>query len=121
VIEGESLFNDGVAILLYEIFEELVEAEETGLIHDNLSLHIFLQFIRITFGGPLFGWIMGKLSILFLSAVFNDEAVETSITLCAAYLTYYIGEAYLGKQKALVAFVCDNFFNIFEHNGMGCK
>jgi sodium/hydrogen exchanger 10/11 len=93
MIEGESLLNDGVAILLYEIFLEVVKSSDEG----NQGLNIFLMFCRITIGGPVFGWLMAKLSIFCLSRIFNDAAVEVSITLVAAYLTYYIGEEFLGK------------------------
>lgn len=98
MIEGESLLNDGSAILLYEIFMKIVAPSEN---EDISAGAIIGTFCRIAIGGPAFGWFMARLSIFFLSRIFNDAAVEVSITLVAAYLTYFIGEAYLGKQKLI--------------------
>lgn len=93
MIEGESLLNDGIAILLYEIFKEIVESPEA----EGLELTILRKFCQITLGGPAFGFIMGKIAILCVSLIFNDATVEITITLVAAYLTYYVGEAILGS------------------------
>jgi len=97
MIEGESLLNDGVAILLYEIFESIVETPEQ---HD-LALHVLQKFCQITLGGPAFGFFMAKIAVFCLSRIFNDATVEITITLVAAYLTYYIGEAILGVSGVM--------------------
>lgn len=101
LVDGESLLNDGVAILFYEIFSELVEGQENTALEGesggggNHGLEILRKFSQITLGGPVFGWVMGKLTIRYLSLIFNDAAVEVSVTLCAAYLTYFIAENYI--------------------------
>ena len=66
-----------------------------------LALEIFVYFIRVAFGGPLFGYIMAKLTIFWLSRVFNDALVEITITLASAYMTFYIGENFLGVSGVL--------------------
>ena len=58
------------------------------------GLDIFLYFVRVALVGPLFGWFMGKLTVLWLSHVFNDALIEITITLVSTYITYFIGEAY---------------------------
>ena len=55
----------------------------------------------MTIGGPLFGWIAGKVAIFWLSHVFNDYLVEIMITLVSTYLTYYIGEELLQVSGVL--------------------
>lgn len=96
LVDGESLLNDGVAILLFEIFSELLQEEEQEINldnhHESQALKMFITFARITLGGPAFGWVIAKLTVRFLSLIFNDAAVEVSVTLCAAYLTYFIAE-----------------------------
>jgi NhaP-type Na+/H+ or K+/H+ antiporter len=96
MIEGESLLNDGVAILLYEIFKEVVEKPDD---ESDQTIHITKQFLQIAVGGPTFGWVMGKLTIFCLSLIFNDAATEITITLVAAYLTYFIGEFYISELR----------------------
>jgi len=98
MVEGESLLNDGVAILLYEVFKEFVEEPEGS---DDQELRLVALFIRITIGGPAFGFFMAKLSCLFLSRIFNDAATEITITLVTAYLTYFIAEHFLGNLESI--------------------
>ena len=62
---------------------------------------IVLYFVRVVIGGPLFGWIAGKIVIFWLSHVFNDYLVEIMITLVSTYLTYYIGEEILEVSGVL--------------------
>ncbi|CAL8091440.1 unnamed protein product [Orchesella dallaii] len=101
LVDGESLLNDGVAILFYEIFSEIVQHEGNGATEEGRGMKIFIMFMRITLGGPFFGWFMAKITIRYLSMIFNDAAVEVSVTLCSAFLTYFIGEAYLGVSGVM--------------------
>lgn len=96
MIEGESLLNDGVAILLFEIFEGLLEhGQEEGAAPataGSIAQEVVLKFLQIAIGGPIFGWVMGRLTIFFLSYVYNDPPVEISATIVTAYLTYWMSE-----------------------------
>jgi len=105
MIEGESLLNDGVAILLFEIFKDILEEEE-ALSIGRLILKIFLQFLQIAVGGPVFGWIMARVTIFMLSFVFNDPPVEISATIVAAYLTYWLSEDVLSEFLKNSSEVC---------------
>ena len=66
-----------------------------------LGGEITLYFVRVALGGPLFGWIAGKIVIVWLSHVFNDYLVEITITLVSTYLTFYIGEEILQVSGVL--------------------
>lgn len=76
MIEGESLLNDGVAVLLYEIFVEIVEEPEMLANVFPLSLHILTKFCQIAIGGTAFGFIAGKITVLSLNRVYNDPTVS---------------------------------------------
>lgn len=60
-----------------------------------------MYFVRVALGGPLFGWIAGKIVIFWLSHVFNDYLIEITITLVSTYLTFYIGEEILQVSGVL--------------------
>lgn len=67
----------------------------------HTALEIFTYFVKVAFGGPLFGYVMAKVTIFWLSHVFNDALVEITITLASTYVTFYIGEAFLGVSGVL--------------------
>ena len=52
-------------------------------------------------GGPIVGYIMAKITLFWLSHVFNDALVEITITLASTYLTFYIGEGLLHVSGVL--------------------
>ena len=58
----------------------------------SAALEIFLYFVKVALGGPAFGYLMAKITIFWLSHVFNDALVEITITLASTYITFYIGE-----------------------------
>eukprot|EP01135_Chromosphaera_perkinsii_P012182 Nk52_evm1s2612 gene=Nk52_evmTU1s2612 len=87
VIEGESLLNDGTAIVLFTV---LLDAVKEGTIKP--AGEVTLTFIRMAVGGPIFGGVVGLLTAWWLGHVFNDAAVELTITLSSTYITFYIAE-----------------------------
>ncbi|KAJ8298747.1 hypothetical protein KUTeg_022807 [Tegillarca granosa] len=100
VIEGESLVNDGAAIVFFNIFLKLTTTEE-GMTGGQIVWH----FVRVAVGGPLWGFLMGKISLFWLARVFNDALVEITITLASTYLTYYIGEEFMEVSGVLAVVV----------------
>ncbi|ESO97538.1 hypothetical protein LOTGIDRAFT_152631 [Lottia gigantea] len=100
VIEGESLLNDGAAIVLFNIF--LILSTTTAGLSGG---EIVVYFLRVAIGGPAFGLLMAIFAIFCLSQVFNDVYVELTVTLVATYATFYIGEALLGVSGVLAVVV----------------
>jgi len=66
-----------------------------------VGLQIFLYLLRVVLGSPVFGYIMARLTIWWLSRVFNDAVVEITITLAATYFTYYVGEVLIQVSGVL--------------------
>ena len=102
--------NDGAAIVLFNVLHgEVTGQSRNGINHLNaksyalpfLGGEITLYFVRVALGGPLFGWIAGKVVIFWLSHVFNDYLIEITITLVSTYLTFYIGEEILQVSGVL--------------------
>jgi len=105
IIEGESLFNDGMAILFFEIFKELVTSDGDEIQGGALGAHIIKKFIQLAVGGPVFGFVAAKIAIFLLNRIFNDATVEITITLVSAYLTFYVGEEILGVSGILAVVI----------------
>lgn len=95
IMEGESLLNDGTAIVVFTLFLELSKGEVyTGG-------EVVLLFLRVALGGPLFGAFAGKVTVLLLAKVFNDALIEITLTVSASYITFYVAEAWLGVSGVL--------------------
>lgn len=88
LIEGESMLNDGTAIVLFMVFLTGITGQATG------SSPV-IEFFRVAVGGILVGLIVGSLAISWVRKVFNDALVEISVIIAAAYLTFYLAEHFL--------------------------
>lgn len=73
-IAGESLFNDGVGIVIFLTILELVTNQNVAF------SHVSLLFIREAFGGAVLGYILGWIAYWMMSSV-KDYFVLVLITL----------------------------------------
>ncbi len=101
LIEGESLLNDGTAIVIFMVILTGITGEAAGG-----TLAGILEFFRVSFGGAIVGGIIGWLIIRWVKKVFNDALVETSLIVAAAYMTFFIAEHFfhVSGVLALVAY-----------------
>ncbi|HKL66401.1 MAG TPA: cation:proton antiporter [Bacteroidales bacterium] len=90
LIEGESMLNDGTAIVLFMVFLTAITGDASG------ASPVF-EFFRVALGGILTGIIVGGVSIWWVRKVFNDALVEISVIVVAAYITF---------------FICEHFFHV---------
>ena len=85
LLEGESLLNDGTAIVLFKL---ALVAAITG--HFSL-VEGLIDFVRVGFGGIVVGLILGWL-ISRLIARIDDHLVETTLTTVLAFGSYLVAE-----------------------------
>jgi len=89
LIEGESLLNDGTAIVLFTLF--------LGMIVSNGStqlsfFNIVADFSYVVFLGLIVGVVFGYMAIMLISRVFNNPLIEISLSVGVAYLVFFIAE-----------------------------
>ncbi len=99
LIEGESLFNDGTAIVIFMV----LLASITGSTEGNNAI---VEFVRVVLGGVAVGVTVGWLVVTWLKRVFNDALFEITVVVGAAYLAFFVAEYFLhiSGVLALVAF-----------------
>ncbi|XP_035229401.1 sodium/hydrogen exchanger 11-like, partial [Stegodyphus dumicola] len=98
LIEGESLLNDGVAIVLFEILEHHLSGRSLK-VTDSL-----IELGKTCFGAPAFGYTLAKISEWILVRIYISPVSEMTITFVFAYATYLTAERFLGIS-AVVAVV----------------
>ncbi|MEH6451723.1 MAG: cation:proton antiporter [Psychromonas sp.] len=89
LIEGESLLNDGTAIVLFTLFYGMLtlgsEAQFDVLV-------IASNFLLVCILGAVIGLVIGGITLLWIGRLFNQPIIEITLTISAAYISYFIAE-----------------------------
>jgi NhaP-type Na+/H+ or K+/H+ antiporter len=91
LIVGESLLNDGTAMVLFSLYFELLKG------HDYSNSFMMGFFLKMAVSSPLFGILMGLIAVHFMSYATkpmssDDVTVQIAITFCCAYMTFFLAE-----------------------------
>ena len=93
LVDGESLFNDATAIVVFNIVLGIIAAGtafSTTVIISGIG-----QFLLVFFGGLLIGAILGGAMLWIISLGRKDHMVQAVLTSVLAYLTFIIAEHFL--------------------------
>lgn len=92
LIEGESLLNDGTAIVFFTLFYGMVVAtsDNAGISLGSVSW----DFIWVVSGGLISGLICGWIAVFWIGKVFNDPMIEITVTIATAYVCFIVAEAF---------------------------
>jgi CPA1 family monovalent cation:H+ antiporter len=88
IVEGESLFNDGVAVVAYRAL--VLSATATGGAIAFSPMEAAQAFFVLTAGGALVG-VMAGVAALFLRAA-DNAALDVAVTAVVAYGSYIVAE-----------------------------
>ena len=101
MIEGESLLNDGTAMVVFLVLLDIVEGNEATF------WGVVFKFVRLSIGGPLLGLIVGIIVEQILARIHNQFVLEVNTTIYASYLMFFLAEStslHVSGILALVAF-----------------
>ena len=99
LMEGESLFNDGTAVVVFLILLDVVMGG-TFDVADGIS-----RFVIVMVGGALTGFTIGMLVNYVLERVVNDNAIQIALTLIMAYGTFLLAEEALHVSPVIAVVV----------------
>ena len=85
LVEGESLLNDGTAIVVFHV---VLGIALTGEIHATEAL---IDFVRVVAGGVIVGFSLGW-AVAWLIARVDNHLIETTLTTVLAFGVYLVAE-----------------------------
>lgn len=112
-ITGESMFNDGSAMVFFNIFSGLFlhELNIEGLGNEITLGEGFEAFFRLALGGACIGvaFSIGLIFVLYgLDRRLDKEnnVVQVAATVTTAYLTFYVSEVTAGCSGVIAVVLC---------------
>jgi len=98
LIDGESLLNDGSAIVIFMVIFGMITGSGGG---SALAI-----FFKVAVGGVVLGMAVGWIVVTWLKKVFNDALFEITVVVGAAYLAFFVAEhfAHVSGVLALVSY-----------------
>ncbi|BBM02706.1 sodium:proton antiporter [Microbulbifer sp. GL-2] len=111
LVEGESLFNDAAAVVLYSLVlglatYSIVESSSMGAAAPTLSVgSVSLYFCMIFFGGVAVGLVFGLFTTLVILFLKSSSASLMTLVV-AAFASFYLAESILHVSGIISVMVC---------------
>jgi len=103
LVEGESLFNDATAIVLFRI---LLVAVAAGAFDAATLVSGALDFMVVFLGGLIVGGVIGQLMVSSLRLASDDPLIQVALSTVVAYMAFIVADHYLhvsGVMSTLAA------------------
>ncbi|KAL3652883.1 Son of sevenless 1 [Castilleja foliolosa] len=105
IIEGESLMNDGTAIVVFQLFYRMV-------LGWSFNWGAVIKFLlQVSLGAVGVGLAFGIASVLWLGFIFNDTVIEISLTLAVSYIAYFTAQEGLAVSGVLTVMTLGMFYS----------
>ncbi|KAJ3672840.1 hypothetical protein LUZ60_006214 [Juncus effusus] len=107
IIEGESLMNDGTAIVVYQLFYQMVMGQ-------SFSAGDVIKFLsQVSLGAVAVGLAFGIVSVLWLGFIFNDTVIEITLTLAVSYIAFFTAQDAAEVSGVLTVMTLGMFYAAF--------
>ena len=102
LVEGESLFNDGTALVVFKIILAIVMAGTFSF--SNLAGGA-IDFVLISIGGSLVGVLLGVIFSWVIGKIWNNPLVEITLTIVLAHSSFIIAEHFMHVSGVIATVV----------------
>ncbi|MFN2221939.1 MAG: Na+/H+ antiporter [Chloroflexota bacterium] len=92
LVEGESLFNDGVAIVIFNLALAAGAVAVTGEGEALGPVAVIGEFLRVAVGGLVIGGLLGFLVSMVILKNVDDALIETATTVALAFGAFIVAE-----------------------------
>lgn len=103
IIEGESLFSDSIAMIMFEL------TLAASLTRQFILKEAIYEFVFVIIGGVIVGGVMGfviiKLRLLIIKHNFESPSMMTVIQLSTPFIIYIVAEHYLHVSGIIAVIV----------------
>lgn len=86
ILEGESMVNDAMALILFRLSLAVILGSSFSLPHATA------QFVLVATGGIIIGLLVGAIAIYLLPKI-NSVTAETTLTFITAFTCYFLSES----------------------------
>lgn len=90
LVEGESLFNDATAIVLFTILAAMLTGGRDADVLAGIG-----AFLTVFLGGAVVGYVSAVAVCVLIGRLHHVPLVEITLTFCLAYLAFILAEHYL--------------------------
>ncbi|KAJ4974131.1 hypothetical protein NE237_007305 [Protea cynaroides] len=105
IIEGESLMNDGTAIVVFQLFYQMVLGR-------SFSVGDIIKFLtQVALGAVGIGLAFGIASVFWLGFIFNDTVIEITLTLAVSYIAYFTAQDGAAVSGVLTVMTLGMFYS----------
>lgn len=112
IVEGESLLNDGSALVLFTLARGMLLSHVVPT-----PLEVFVSVLRLSVGGPIIGLCIGATASWVLGFILNDPLSEITITLVVGYGSFIVAESTGLHASGVLAMVVAGLYMSFYGRG----
>ena len=94
LVEGESLFNDGIAIVIFSIALTIGASVAGGTGEVFSAGDAVIEFLRVALGGLAVGSVLGYLVSAVVLKNVDDHLIETATSVALAFGSFVIAEEF---------------------------
>jgi len=114
---GESLLNDGVAVVLYKVFESFLEMD--GPVTGRNVWRAILKFFVVAGGGTLLGICFGFFGAYITKYTIHVRIIEPTFVFVVCYMAYLTAECIDLSAILAIVFCAFTMMSYVEHNISG--
>lgn len=98
LLEGESLINDGTALVLFLIFSKAFKEGSLGL------FSTVFQFLKLSIGGVIVGTCVALALLFWIRGITRDKIMITTLSFLSCFVAFFASEEYF-KVSGMIAIV----------------